>query len=64
MIETIHLLPPDLGPRSNPVLFGIAEALAGLLPPVILVPRSTDAPVGEAEERVELGIAEASDQGA
>ncbi|WP_110351093.1 hypothetical protein [Methylobacterium sp. B4] len=33
MIETISLLPPDSGLRANPVLFGVSEALAYLLPP-------------------------------
>lgn len=33
MIETISLLPPDSGLRANPVLFGVSEALAHLLPP-------------------------------
>ncbi|MFF8800187.1 MULTISPECIES: hypothetical protein [unclassified Methylobacterium] len=33
MIETTSLLPPDSGLRANPVLFGVSEALAYLLPP-------------------------------
>lgn len=49
MIETTHLLPPVLGPRSNPVLFGIAEAIAELLPIVTLAPRL-------AEERPSSGV--------
>ncbi len=39
MIDTLHLLPPDLGPRSNPMLYGVAEAIAALFPPVMPAPR-------------------------
>ncbi|GEP00799.1 hypothetical protein [Methylobacterium haplocladii] len=42
MIDTLHLLPPDLGPRSNPMLYGVAEAIAELFPPVMLAPRPGD----------------------
>lgn len=42
MIDTLHLLPPDIGPRSNPVLYGIAEAIAELFPPVVLTPLSCE----------------------
>lgn len=44
MIDTTHLLPPDEGPRSNPVLHGIAEAIAALCPLLAPAPRA-DAPV-------------------
>ncbi|GJE55082.1 MULTISPECIES: hypothetical protein [Methylobacterium] len=45
MIDTLHLLPPDLGPRSNPVLHGVAEAIAELFPPVVLTsPPREDGP--------------------
>ncbi|MCE4224203.1 hypothetical protein HCU64_10610 [Methylobacterium sp. C25] len=39
MIDTRHLLPPDRGPRSNPVLHGIAEAIAKLFP--LIAPAAT-----------------------
>lgn len=32
MVETRHILPPEAGPASDPVLYGVAEALAGLFP--------------------------------
>lgn len=42
MIDTLHLLPPDLGPRSSPMLYGVAEAIAELFPPVLLAPRACE----------------------
>ena len=55
MIDTRHLLPPDLGPRSNPVLHGIAEAIAKLFPLIAPAPSTEDqvaetAPAAEAAE--------------
>lgn len=32
MVETRHILPPETGPASDPLLFGVAEALACLFP--------------------------------
>ncbi len=32
MIDTVHLLPPGLGPRANPLLFGVSEGLMRLFP--------------------------------
>lgn len=34
MIESTFLLPPGSGLRANPVLFGVSEGLARLLPPL------------------------------
>lgn len=53
MIETIHLQPPTIGPCSNPVLFAIAEAIAGMLPLAVLPPDPaavTPAPMQPAAE--------------
>lgn len=32
MIDSTFLLPPGSGPRTNPVVFGVSEGLAHLLP--------------------------------
>lgn len=32
MVKTVHLQPPLTGLRSDPLLFGVAEALARLFP--------------------------------
>lgn len=48
MIETTSLLPPDSGLRANPVLFGVSEALAYLLPPPEACSRAAQGPGCEA----------------
>ncbi len=32
MVETIHITPPDLGLQSDPLLYGVAQALEQLFP--------------------------------
>lgn len=32
MITTRHIQPPETGPRSDPLLFGVAEALSCIFP--------------------------------
>ena len=47
MIATTSLLPPDSGLRANPVLFGVSEALAYLLPPLEACCRAAEGPEHE-----------------
>ncbi len=32
MVETAHITPPDLGLQSDPLLYGVAQALEQLFP--------------------------------
>lgn len=32
MIKTRHIQPPETGPKSDPLLFGVAEALSSIFP--------------------------------
>ncbi|GJD68823.1 hypothetical protein MMMDOFMJ_1748 [Methylobacterium gnaphalii] len=47
MIDTTHLMPPDEGPRSNPILHGIAAAIAMLCPLLAPAPQADDSTSAE-----------------
>lgn len=32
MVETVHITPPDVGPQSDPLLYGVTQALEQLFP--------------------------------
>lgn len=58
MVETCHLLPPLSGPQSDPLLFGVAEALACLFPVEDMRLRTVAVPPEQQdEERVEEPLA-------
>ena len=54
MIDTTVLQPPCEGPRSNPLLFGVAEALTALIPLTDRTrPGATAAPRRDDDRRAE-----------
>ena len=68
MIDTVHLLPAEAGPRSNPVLFGIAAAIVELLPLIMPSPcpqedARTEPSEIHGDDTSARGVADASAQG-
>ena len=58
MLESRHLQPPVTGPQSDPLLYGVADALARLFPiEDACCWVDTSAPDAQEEERVEEQLA-------
>lgn len=58
MVETRHLQPPVTGPQSDPLLYGVADALARLFPIEDSCRRAvSSAPDAQEDEQVEEPLA-------